>query len=326
MSNYKEAPDPVFVFRGARSPVMSVAFLKSTEDGIIRYLAAGTQEGQVLVWDLKTKCLFREWIAHPGCSVMWMHSRQAFEIWTLGRHSSVKSWNISQSTPAIGKQYSLCDYLGFSQCDIFNGNDTLLAIPGPSQDSVTVFDIERDSKVCILTIDDSQKRGNVMQIKWTCIFEKVVLIIMYESGHISLWDYKTSCVISEAQCSETPICLSVNTISKIILVGSAVEKLFTFSISTDWQIIADKEVCITNPGTACCVARPDGKIFVSGGWDFRVRVYSSKKMKPLAVLLYHKKTVECLAYASGYVKEFDSQFLLAAGSSDMSVSLWKLFE
>ncbi|XP_068231734.1 guanine nucleotide-binding protein subunit beta-like protein 1 [Palaemon carinicauda] len=326
MNSCKEAPDPIFVFRGAKSPVMSVTFLKSPEDGLIHYLAAGTQEGQVLVWDLKTKCLFRDWIAYPDCSVLWIYSRQPGEIWTLGRHNSVKSWNISQPVPETVKQYLLHDYLGFSHCDIYNGDDALLAIPGPSENSVTVFDIEKDSKVCILTASMSPKKGNVMQIKWTCAYKKVLVIIMYESGHISLWDYKTTSVVSEIQCRETPICLSVNTTSSVILVGSTAEKLFTFFINDNLQIIADKEVEITNPGTSCCTARPDDKIFVTGGWDFRVRVYSSKKMKPLAVLFYHKKTVECLTYASDYVKEFDSRFLLAAGSSDKSISLWKLFE
>lgn len=34
--------------------------------------------------------------------------------------------------------------------------------------------------------------------------------------------------------------------------------------------------------------RSDGKIFATAGWDARVRVYSSKTMKELAVLKWHK--------------------------------------
>lgn len=46
-------PDPVFVLRGASAPVMSVTFLENEDTGKIQRIAAGTQEGQVLIWDLK---------------------------------------------------------------------------------------------------------------------------------------------------------------------------------------------------------------------------------------------------------------------------------
>lgn len=47
------APDPVFVLRGARSSVMSVTFLHPPEGGTLQKIAAGTQDGHILIWDLK---------------------------------------------------------------------------------------------------------------------------------------------------------------------------------------------------------------------------------------------------------------------------------
>lgn len=51
--------------------------------------------------------------------------------------------------------------------------------------------------------------------------------------------------------------------------------------------------------------RSDGKIFATAGWDSRVRVYSGKTMKELAVLKWHKEG--CYAVAFGEVDPPDSQ-------------------
>lgn len=320
------APDPLFVFRGPRSPVMSLTFLKNAEDGSIRYIAAGMQEGQVLMWDLKTKCVVREWAAHPGSSILWLHSRSAEELWTYGRHDNVKCWNISEPIPKVLIHYSLMDYLGFSQPDIISDDIVgLLAIPGPSQECVTVIDIEKQSKICSYVPHDAKKLGNLMQMKWVKGSMNPKLLVAYESGHILLWDYVTRDIISEVQCKENPICISFDSVSQLGMIGTPSEKVYIFHIDSDLKVNLVKEVCITNPGLASCIARPDGKIFVTGGWDDRIRLFSSKKMKPLAVLLYHRKTVECLAYSPTRVNYFDCDYLLAAGSSDMSVSLWNLF-
>lgn len=49
------APDPVFVLRGAESPVTAVTFLNvdAKQGQRDKYIAAGTQEGKILLWNLK---------------------------------------------------------------------------------------------------------------------------------------------------------------------------------------------------------------------------------------------------------------------------------
>ncbi|KAJ5213730.1 hypothetical protein N7449_000899 [Penicillium cf. viridicatum] len=42
--------------------------------------------------------------------------------------------------------------------------------------------------------------------------------------------------------------------------------------------------------------RSDGKIFATAGWDSRIRVYSGKTMKELAVLKWHKDGCYCVAF------------------------------
>ncbi|KAL2831882.1 WD40-repeat-containing domain protein [Aspergillus pseudoustus] len=43
--------------------------------------------------------------------------------------------------------------------------------------------------------------------------------------------------------------------------------------------------------------RDDGKVFATAGWDSRVRVYSARTMKELAVLKWHKEGCYCVAFA-----------------------------
>ena len=43
--------------------------------------------------------------------------------------------------------------------------------------------------------------------------------------------------------------------------------------------------------------RSDGNIFATAGWDSRVRIYSTKTMKEVACLKWHKKGVYATVFA-----------------------------
>ena len=43
--------------------------------------------------------------------------------------------------------------------------------------------------------------------------------------------------------------------------------------------------------------RSDGRIFVTGGWDSRIRIYSTKTLKEVAVLKWHKEGVYAVDFA-----------------------------
>lgn len=47
------APDPMFVLRGAESPVTALAFLCPKEGQKDNHIAAGTQDGKIFVWNIK---------------------------------------------------------------------------------------------------------------------------------------------------------------------------------------------------------------------------------------------------------------------------------
>ncbi len=107
--------------------------------------------------------------------------------------------------------------------------------------------------------------------------------------------------------------------------------------------------------------RSDGRLLVTGGWDKRIRVYSSKSLKEVAVLKWHKEGVYAVAFSEilseDDLKRQDSQVSsehnestdlvkretglgrlqrqreeqmqlkhwVAAGAKDGKVSLWEVF-
>jgi WD40 repeat protein len=85
------------------------------------------------------------------------------------------------------------------------------------------------------------------------------------------------------------------------------------------KIILKKDTTeLTNPGVNCIrIRNRDDRIFVTAGWDFRIRVFAMKKTKLLCVLDFHKEAVNFL--------DFSNDNCLAAGSNEGLISFWNLY-
>lgn len=50
----KQPPEPLYVLRGTQQPISSLDFIHPKQGNeALKYLASGTQEGLISVWDLK---------------------------------------------------------------------------------------------------------------------------------------------------------------------------------------------------------------------------------------------------------------------------------
>lgn len=110
-------------------------------------------------------------------------------------------------------------------------------------------------------------------------------------------------------------------------------------------------------GQQSLVVRPDNRLLATGGWDARIRIYSAKTLKEVAVLKWHKQGVYSVAFAaildaaelrndvaedmteSGVTKretglsrlqkqreeKMQSKHWVVAGAKDGKVSLWEVF-
>ncbi|KAL1597792.1 Astra associated protein 1 Asa1 [Paraconiothyrium brasiliense] len=123
---------------------------------------------------------------------------------------------------------------------------------------------------------------------------------------------------------------------------------------------AYKTINTRHAGQQSLRVRSDGRLLVTGGWDSRVRVYSSKTLKEVAVLKWHKEGVYAVAFGEVLEKEdlehheekqkavgtgtevakketglaklqrqreeaVQGKHWVAAGAKDGKVSLWEVF-
>lgn len=98
-----------------------------------------------------------------------------------------------------------------------------------------------------------------------------------------------------------------------------------FSLSPNDQLSTKTELNLVNPGTSAIAIRPDRKIFTTGGWDSRIRIYSCKSFKPLAVLHQHKETIHDIIFSNSSVEAFSTGYLMAVAGKEGHISLWNLY-
>lgn len=119
---------------------------------------------------------------------------------------------------------------------------------------------------------------------------------------------------------------------------------------------AHRMVATKHAGQQSLRVRSDGRIFATGGWDSRVRIYSARTLKEVAALMWHKNGVyavdfaeildpdtlaseaeqagsEAVARTASTLSKLQRQreeqmqvkHWIAAGSKDGKVSLWEVF-
>jgi WD40 repeat protein len=194
----------------------------------------------------------------------------------------------------------------------------------------------------------------------------LTVIAGYESGHTvvsQLSTEQTWQMLYTTQAHTQPILsLDVSISNEYFLTSSADATIakHPIPVSIENVIMAVPSVPLKtlqtkHAGQQGLRIRNDGKIFATAGWDSRVRVYSAKGMKELAVLKWHKDGCYSVAFADvgatveteDFEAKDDNKALikrlgtmtvqeqriwkakaghwLAAGSKDGKISLWDIY-
>ncbi|KAH9481428.1 ASTRA-associated protein 1 [Psilocybe cubensis] len=99
-------------------------------------------------------------------------------------------------------------------------------------------------------------------------------------------------------------------------------------------------------GNGSIAIRDDGRVCAAGGWDGKIRLYSTKSFKSLGTLKYHKSACQCIEFARAFTapslnkltqNEEDDEYedfsveemsersrWLVAGAKDNRISIWSL--
>ncbi|XP_041354489.1 guanine nucleotide-binding protein subunit beta-like protein 1 [Gigantopelta aegis] len=321
MTSVRPSPDPVYVLRGSNSPVTCVHFPTC----LAGHLYSGTQSGKVFLWNLETRRISDTLDGHGGSTILSVVDVDSSTLLTQGRDGLVILWE-NKETKWQPENHFKCTSQSFCASAIVkcsNSNASLLAVPSDVTSQVDIFDLDTGEKVTFFKPDSSRtKYGMCMAIKLVSppsSDQCHQVLIGYESGHVALWDTKTSKMIDSLELyKESVMCLDYSSQMSKGLAGSADNTLKSFSIYENNKLTLGPEFNATNPGFSKIVFRPDSKIVTVAGWDCNIRIFSFKKLlKPLAVLSYHKQNVQSV--------DFSQCNLLACGSQDQLISMWDIY-
>ena len=150
------------------------------------------------------------------------------------------------------------------------------------------------------------------------------LFIGFENGQVVLYHTDEDKQITTGTFSEfiTSIDFDANSRRGIISNSSTNLELFVWQKG---ELIKRGEIPIKNEGSNCVRIRNDRKILVSGGWDGRVRVYSWKTLRPLAVLTEHNQSICDVKFSNQPITTWDTNHLMAVSSLDGIISLWNIY-
>ncbi|KAI7182867.1 hypothetical protein KC343_g6401 [Hortaea werneckii] len=231
-----------------------------------------------------------------------------------------------------------------------------LAYPGVQDGQIIVTELSSEERIATIPEPKDIKTGMVMAIRLAYAQERdLTIIVGYESGHACVWRRNPSSQYWERIYTYQAHSQPILSLDLAISLGSF------FTSSADAVIArhplnaaGGKETKVIQTGHAGqqgLTIRPDLKIFATAGWDGKGRVYSTKTMKELAVLKWHKEGCYALAFAATDLEESHengrtsdtglvrremtvseqrtaaakSTHWLAVGSKDGKISLWDIY-
>ncbi|KAI5362791.1 putative WD40/YVTN repeat-like-containing domain superfamily [Septoria linicola] len=245
----------------------------------------------------------------------------------------------------------------------------LLGTPGFQDGSINITSLPEESRIATIPKPAHvENAGMIMAIGLVFSSQhssgksKDLLILAgYESGHACIWTQPLpskkawQCVYTCKSHSQPILSLDIARSTGVFYTSGADAIIARHPLPT--SAVEAKTLQTRHAGQQGLTVRNDEKIVATAGWDGRMRVYSTKGFKELAVLKWHKEG----CYAIGFADVLDAQegtdhvegqdgdgqglvkkesritvvqrreakarttHWLAAGSKDGKVSLWDIY-
>ncbi|KAF9466576.1 WD-40 repeat-containing protein [Collybia nuda] len=185
--------------------------------------------------------------------------------------------------------------------------------------------------------------------------EELRILCAYESGEVTLRRYASVDLQTSVEGAgweviwnvklhvESVMAMRVSRANDLALTVSADHLICRYDISS--VDITPEITCVTHrtkhPGNASIAIRDDGKICAVGGWDGKIRLYTTRTLKPLGTLEYHKTSCQVVEFSRSAdtvvareEDESDNEISedeklnrtrwLVGGGKDNRVSVWPL--
>lgn len=240
--------------------------------------------------------------------------------------------------------------------DLGNAASILVATPGVQDGWINVTSLPSEERIATIPSPKDTNTGMIMAIDVMYASNQLTVVAGYESGHAVVWQQSLSSKpwqVKYMNKSHTQPVLSLDTApDQSYFFTSSADAIITRHPLLEYNASEAKAVQTKHAGQQSLSVRSDGRVLATAGWDGRIRVYSPKTMKELAVLKWHKEGCYALTFAevtesaethksnglgSADVTKREltvsqqrtakaiSTHWLAAGSKDGKISLWDIY-
>ncbi|KAH8831761.1 WD-40 repeat-containing protein [Flagelloscypha sp. PMI_526] len=331
-------PPPIHVLRTHSSAITSLSLSKC---GSCVY--SGDGSGLVSVTSLSTLRPIATWQAHSDSILRaceWL-SPDGPRIITHARDNKLHIWASIHDSPRIGgasaaleasrapELYYSMDVNALNYCP-FALSSPLIALPNLVESSeVDIWHLPARDRIHAGIGTGNNQRGEAGATGIAMSLhlfpedqdsKSLRLLAAYEFGGLILRQYNSGTkeksvegkgwdvVWSQKPHVDSVMAMSVSSCSTFALSVSADHLIVKYSI-LDGTATTFKT---SHPGSACISTRHDSRVCAVGGWDGRVRLYSTKNFKELGTLKYHKETCQAILFVWSDLKEDNNE----VGDSD----------
>jgi len=189
-------------------------------------------------------------------------------------------------------------------------DEIMVAIPNTlDSDAIDIFHFPSEKRRSTIPAQKDVKTGMAMALSiaarqpsdhWVAVgYESGHVIIFHQPSSSATWSVRYKCqahiqpILSLCLYPDLSSCISSSADARI-----AKHPFKSTASSTMVQDKPLKSVQTKHSGQQGLSMRSDGKVFATAGWDCKVRVYSAKTMKELAVLKYHKQGCYATSFAA----------------------------
>jgi len=240
-----------------------------------------------------------------------------------------------------------------------NDAGILVAVPGVKEGDILIHALPSEKIVAAIPADAAAKTGMLMALRLvvTANTTTVTIVAGYESGAVAAFrqaDRAFERVLLTKAHSQPVLSLDVSPGGDCAFSSGADAAVVRYELG-DTAGERVKVVQTRHAGQQSLGVRSDGRIFATAGWDGRMRVYSARSMRELAVLKWHKEGCYALAFAEVLdgkdeaapqttgndgdgssartemtvrqrrIDKAQTTHMLAAGSKDGKISLWEIY-
>ncbi|VVC44131.1 WD40/YVTN repeat-like-containing domain,WD40 repeat, conserved site,WD40 repeat,WD40-repeat-containing [Cinara cedri] len=307
----KTAPLPIFTLQCEKYIAQCMLFNLD-----FHILYAGTQTGEILIYDLESNRLKNVKKANTLCILSLELFKSPNRLVSQNKTGEVQFWQID------GFELVLCYTLSTNEigfCKLASYKTNMILCKG-DKSTVSCFSTITYNKITVIDPQQNDDLGDIMVIKSIDSY----VFCGYEANTIVVW--KEDCIINMLNFPELEclIALDVDSnVTKGICAGSS-NMINSFHIEND-QLHFKKSIKITNPGVNTLQVRPDNKIVAAACWDHMVRLFSWKSMKLLVILDSHSTGVLNIVYSESRETFWKAKYILAIANKDNRITLWDVY-